>query len=119
VNHPTPAFSFDPIPERTEEDLLDELDSLVDQASRGDTRAVGVIAIAFGPRLLAEVHDVLGEDGSQDAADVLQDFFIALCRQALCFPAIRGAALPWMKSRVRARAANHRLRCVPPDEAAQ
>ncbi len=117
---PTPAMSFDPIvTDRSDEELLDELDSLVDQAVRGDTRAVGAIAIAFGPTLLEEAYGVLGPDGAHLAGDVLQDLFLGLCDRTLTFPAIRGAALPWLRRMVRSRAHEQLRLCVPPDEAAQ
>jgi DNA-directed RNA polymerase specialized sigma24 family protein len=127
--HPTPALGFDPAhdhPDRladSDEALLDELDSLVDKAVRGDTRAVGAIAIAFGPTLLEEAHAVLGPDHSHLAGDVLQDLFLALCDRTLTFPDIRGAALPWLRRMVRSRA-HEQLRVqqgtsVPPDEAAE
>jgi hypothetical protein len=77
------------------------------------------IAIAFGPTLLEEAHDVLGPDGSHLAGDVLQDLFLGLCDRTLTFPDIRGAALPWLRRMVRSRAHEQRRVCVPPDEAAQ
>lgn len=115
----TPPLCFVPIPDPSDQDLLDELDSLVDKASQGDTRAVGAIAIAFGPLLLAEAYDVLSEDWSHLASDVLQGFFLALCDGSLTFPHVRGAALPWMTRQVRSRAHEHRRLCVPPDEVAE
>jgi DNA-directed RNA polymerase specialized sigma24 family protein len=124
LNHlPTPALALDPvvtpITDRSDQDLLDELDSLVDRAARGDSRAVGAIAIAFGPTLLSEAHDVLGESWSHHAGDVLQSFFLALCDRTLTFPHVRGAALPWMRRMVRSRALEQRRVCVPPDDAAE
>jgi DNA-directed RNA polymerase specialized sigma24 family protein len=120
---PTPALSFDPIvtpaTDRSDQDLLDELDSLVDQAAHGDPRAVGAIAIAFGPALLEEAHDVLGDAWSHHAADVLQAFFLALCDRTLTFPHVRGAALPWMRRMVRSRAHEQLRQCGTPDEAAE
>lgn len=123
---PTPAafnVAFDPIvtpvTDRSDQDLLDELDSLVDKACQGDSRAVGAIAIAFGPTLLEEAHAVLGPDWSHLGGDVLQDLFLGLCDCTLTFPDIRGAALPWLRRMVRSRAHEQLRVCVPPDEAAQ
>ena len=125
IPHPTPALCFNPVPVRPEslehrdEELLDELDSLVAKAVDGDSRAVGAIAIAFGPTLLEEAYAVLGPDWSHLGGDVLQDLFLGLCDRTLSFPDIRGAALPWLRRMVRSRAHEQLRVCVPPDEAAQ
>ena len=57
---------------RNDDDLLDDLDELVANAARGDGRAVGAIAIAFGPMLLAVARVELGAAHAADDADVLQ-----------------------------------------------
>jgi hypothetical protein len=91
----------------TDEQLLDELDQLVARAGAGDSRAVGSIAIAFGPALLHEVRAELGQDHTQDDADVLQTFFLELMDEKLRVPRIRGGALPWMRRTVRMFARRH------------
>ena len=91
----------------TDHQLLAQLDDLVERAAQGDLRAVGAIAIAFGPVLLEQARTELGLLYRNDAADVLQDFFLALSDARLSFPPIRGAALPWMKRMVRAAARAH------------
>lgn len=85
----------------TDEALLDGLDGLVRDAAHGDSRAVGILAIAFAPTLNDEAKEELGPEWEQDSGDVLQELFLAMCEGTLVFPAIRGAALPWMKRTVR------------------
>ena len=75
--------------------------------------AIGCIAIALSPRLLAEARAALGELFAQDDGDVLQDFFTALCEGSLSFPPIRGAGLPWMLKTVRDKAWEHLARRGP------
>ncbi len=82
---------------QADEALLDGLDGLVRDAANGDSRAVGVLAIAFAPTLNDEAKEELGPEWEQDSGDVLQELFLAMCEGSLVFPAIRGAALPWMK----------------------
>jgi DNA-directed RNA polymerase specialized sigma24 family protein len=57
-------------------ELLARFDDLVLLATRGDRHAIGAIALAFTGDLLAEANDVLHDE--HDAADVVQDFFLAL-----------------------------------------
>jgi DNA-directed RNA polymerase specialized sigma24 family protein len=88
----------------SDEQLIDDLDDLVVKASQGDRRAIGAIAVAFGPRLLDEAIEVLGRKFADQAADVLQDFFLSLCEGRTRFVPARGRALPWMFGIVRAAA---------------
>ena len=90
-----------------DEHLLDALDQLVVQATEGDSRAVGAIAIAFSPTLLEEAREELGPDHEQDAADVLQTFCLDLMEGQLVFPRIRGAAIHWMRRTIREIARRH------------
>jgi DNA-directed RNA polymerase specialized sigma24 family protein len=92
---------------RTDAQLQDALDALAMRASRGDRRAIGAIAIAFGPRLLQEARAVLG-DLEQEAEDVLQDFFLCLVDRRSRFTPARGRAIPWMCGIVRAIARKRR-----------
>jgi hypothetical protein len=91
----------------SDEELLDELDDLLTEALRGDSRAVGAIAIAFGPCLLQEATKALGTTYAQDNADVLQTFFLGMMERRFWMPRIRRAALPWMKRMVRTLAHDH------------
>lgn len=92
----------------TEAELLEILDRVLQRAARGDAQAVLTVTLAFGPTLLAEARKALGPVYQQDAGDVVQDFTLALLEgDALRFPAIRGAALPWMKRTVRRLAREH------------
>ena len=91
----------------TDEELLDELDVLVSNATKGEGPAVGAIAIGFGPMLMKEARMELGELWHQDAGDVVQEFHVRLLAGELTFPRIRGAAIPWMKRTVRALAREH------------
>jgi DNA-directed RNA polymerase specialized sigma24 family protein len=107
------ALAHRPVHTLTDGELLDELDQLVAAAARGDRQAIGAIAIAFGPLLVKEVRQELGELFQHDAGDVLQDFFLALLEGKLTFPSIRGGALPWMKREVRSLAREHLRRRGP------
>ncbi len=91
----------------TDRELLDQLDELVVDAVSGDRRAVGAIAIAFGPTLLKEIRRELGPVFVQDEGTVMQDFCLAMIEGKLTFPPIRGGALPWMKRMVRSVAREH------------
>jgi Sigma-70 region 2 len=62
----------------------------------------------FSPGLLAEAKAVLGPDFEDEAADVLQDFFLSLVEGRSRFAPERGRALPWMFGIVRAIAAKTR-----------
>jgi Sigma-70 region 2 len=81
----------------------DAFEDLVLRASQGDRRAIGAIAIAFGPRLLHEARACL-EGYEHEAEDVLQDFFLALLERRSRFTPARGRAIPWMCEAVRALA---------------
>lgn len=89
---------------QTDERLIDDLDALVVAASQGNRRAIGAIAIAFGPRLLDEARKALGKSFADEAPDVVQDFFLSLCEGRSRFVPKRGRALPWMFGIVRATA---------------
>ena len=91
----------------SDEELLDELDIVLTYATQGDSRAVGAIAIGFGPMLMTEARRELGELWQRDAGDVVQEFHVRLLGGELTFPRIRGAAIPWMKRTVRGIAREH------------
>ncbi|HEY8090183.1 MAG TPA: hypothetical protein VIF09_20120, partial [Polyangiaceae bacterium] len=74
---------------RTPEDVVDEFDELVAAAAGGEPRAVGAIAIAFFPNLIAEARHALGPAHEQDDADVVQELMVKLLEGALTFPRIR------------------------------
>jgi DNA-directed RNA polymerase specialized sigma24 family protein len=86
---------------------LADLDDLVARAARGDSRAVGDIAIAFGPLLLREAKAALGRDYEQEADDVLQDFFLALLEGVPDLLPARGRAIEWMCGGIRALAQSY------------
>jgi hypothetical protein len=83
----------------TSDPLLDEFDELVVQATRGDDRAIGAIAIALGPTLLEEARTALGEL-AQEADMVLEDFLLAMDHGRLRFRPGRTRAVPWMCRRI-------------------
>jgi len=85
----------------TDRELLEQLDDLVSAAAAGDLRAIGAVAIAFGPSLLREIRRELGALHVQDEAEIMQAFCVAMAEGKLMFPAIAGGALPWMKRMVR------------------
>ncbi len=98
----------------TDEEVLEEFDELVANAVQGDLRAIGAIAVVFGPALLKEARRELARSGCEDdAADVLQNVFVAMTEGSLTFPGERGTGLEWMKRVVREaarRTANNALR---------
>jgi hypothetical protein len=57
--------------------------------------------MTFAPTLNDEAKEELGPEWEQDSGDVLQELFLAMCEGSMVVPAIRGAALPWMKRTVR------------------
>jgi len=103
----------------TDEELLDQLDVLVLNATKGDVAAVGSIAIGLGPMLMKEARMEVGELRLSSAADVVQDLHVRLLACELTFPRIRGAAIPWLKRTVRAIAREHLEAEDPGDDAAE
>jgi DNA-directed RNA polymerase specialized sigma24 family protein len=91
----------------TNEPIQDEFDDLVKHASRGDSRAIGAIAVALGPTLLEEARTVLGPFG-EDAEEVLQDFLLCLLDRRLRFVPARGRAMPRMCRIIHIIAQQHR-----------
>jgi|HubBroStandDraft_1064217.scaffolds.fasta_scaffold53648_2 hypothetical protein len=89
--------------------IQDDFDELVKRAARGDRRAVGSIAIAFGPMILGEARVVLGEYANEDV-DVLQDFLLFLIDARSFFHPGHGRAIPWMCRIVHAIAETRRTR---------
>jgi hypothetical protein len=85
-----------------ERKLVEEFYELVDAATRGDQRAISAIAIALGPTLNREAREALGPRWEQDSADILQEFFLALCEGLMRMPPVPQAAMAWMKRTVRA-----------------
>jgi hypothetical protein len=82
------------------EEMLDhqrqiEFNSLVMEASAGDARAVGAIAIALGPTLLEEARSIL-EEFEEEADEVLKDFLESLLERRFHFDLAYGDATPWM-----------------------
>jgi DNA-directed RNA polymerase specialized sigma24 family protein len=82
--------------------VIAEFDQLVRHAAAGDRRAIGAIAIAFGPKLLHEARAVLGRRFEEEADDVLQDFFAWMLEGSSRFQPAHGRAIPWMCGVVRA-----------------
>jgi DNA-directed RNA polymerase specialized sigma24 family protein len=89
-----------------EAQLLDQLDELVLAATRGDRRAIGAIALTFTRDLLAAANAVL--DDEHDAADVVQEFFLALLEgEVECLSPPRGRGMGLLLGLVRDRARRH------------
>ena len=119
MNHRTNLALYVHAIETESDPLLDPFDELVAHAADGDRRAVGAIAIAFGPDLLAAAEDVLGPCHRADAVDVLQRLFLDLCEKSLHFPRIRGGGLPWLRRTVRGLARMHLRETAAPDDVAE
>jgi DNA-directed RNA polymerase specialized sigma24 family protein len=76
------------------------LDTLVHRASLGDRRAIGAIAVAYGPALLACARLALGAERATEDADVLQDLFVCMTRAKLPFVPGRDRALAWLEEQL-------------------
>jgi DNA-directed RNA polymerase specialized sigma24 family protein len=96
-----------PLHPPTDAQRQEDFDDLVMRASHGDRRALGAIAIACSPALLAEARAVMGPF-AHDGEDVLQDFFLALLEGRSRFTPAHGRAVAWMCGIVRAIAQRHR-----------
>jgi DNA-directed RNA polymerase specialized sigma24 family protein len=73
-----------------------ELDELVAHAARGNRRAIGAIAIAFGPVLVGIARFELGT--AEEAEDLVQDLYELLLQgEAWHFPPTRGRGLSWLR----------------------
>ncbi len=103
----------------TDDELVDPLDALVSEATKGDGPAVGAIAIAFGPMLIQVARIELGELWQHLAGDVVQELHVRLLAGELTFPPIRGAAIHWLKRTVRAIAREHLEKEDPGGSAAE
>jgi DNA-directed RNA polymerase specialized sigma24 family protein len=92
---PQPAESFS------------RFDELVRRATRGDRDAIGAIASALTRELRGEANAVLHNE--HDAADVVQDFFLALLEgEAERFAPAPGRGKPFLLGIVRAMARKRR-----------
>ena len=90
---------------RTDEQIADELAACVRDASRGDRRAIGCIAIALGGLLHEEARAALGPRYEQGAGDVMQDLYLGLLESRFAFPEIEGGALHWLSRVIHSLAA--------------
>lgn len=95
---------------QTDAQRLDDFDVLVMRASLGDRRALGAVAIAFGPTLLDEARAVMG-DFEHEAGDVLKDFLLSLLEGRSRFTPAYGRAVSWMCGIIRAMARRRRADC--------
>jgi hypothetical protein len=104
LRFPTPKNQI-----RSDAQIQNELDELVEVACAGDRRALGAIAIAMSRLLLREARAELG-DFQHDAADVLQDFFTGVAERRIFYVRNRGQgrALGWMRRVIREMARRHR-----------
>jgi hypothetical protein len=98
------AFVSEFLP-RTDEQIADELAACVRDASLGDRRAIGCIAIALGGFLHDEARVSLGPAYEQAAGDVVQDLYLGLLERRFTFPEIDGGALYWLRRVIRSLAA--------------
>ena len=101
----------------TDEQLLDELDVLVRDATLGNRYAISCIVMAFGGLLLDEARKAVGTWYEEQAADVVQDFYLGLVEKRFTFPQVRGCARVWMRRVIRSLAAEMGERGPGPGEA--
>jgi len=83
---------------------IDELDALVHSASIGDRRAIGALAIACSPSLLAQARDALGEERASEDEDLLQELFVCLTQASLRFVPGWDHAHEWLRAQLRSLA---------------
>jgi DNA-directed RNA polymerase specialized sigma24 family protein len=93
--------------------LLQDLDDLVARASRGDRRAIGALAVAFGPALRGEARLALGKD-AHDADDLLQDLYVFLLEARIPYLPGYGRAIQWICGVIRVLADRMRDRKLGP-----
>jgi len=89
-----------PTPIRPVADVDDQFDELVERACDGDRRALGAIAIALTGELLAAAKDAMGDFGF-DAADVVQELFLAIMEGRARFRRGKERASEWLMRIVR------------------
>jgi DNA-directed RNA polymerase specialized sigma24 family protein len=101
-----PPWAQSPAAGLSDGELLTQLDDLVISATRGDRQAIGAIALSFTRDLLAAANEVL--DNEHDAADVVQDLFLALLEGEIeCLSPPRGRAMAFLLGVVQDRARRH------------
>ncbi len=90
-----------------EAERAEGIEGLVRRAAGGDVRAVGAVAIAYGPVLVEHARAELGRRHEDDAADVVQEFYLGLLDLRMRMPAIRRCAVAWMRRMVGHLAREH------------
>ena len=90
---------------RTDEQIADEIHELVRDATRGDRRAITIIVLAYQPMLLEQARAALGTWYEQEAADVVQEFYLGLAEGRFTLPEVKGGAIGWMRRVIRSMAA--------------
>jgi hypothetical protein len=87
--------------------VVEDFVNLVTDASLGDERAIGSLAVAFMASLQAEAASMLGPRGSC-AGDVIEEFLKGLADQRWPYVAHRdGHPVEWMRLAVRCIARDH------------
>jgi DNA-directed RNA polymerase specialized sigma24 family protein len=105
MNRTTVCTSLPTLPPAAES--FSSLDDLVRRAARADRDAIGAIASALTRELRAEANAVLHNE--HDAADVVQDFFLALLQgEAERFAPGPNRGKPFLVGLVRAMARKRR-----------
>ncbi len=94
-------------PSRTDEPIQDDFDALMTLACHGDRRALGVIAIALTPAVLAEARAALGGLACH-APGVVADALTTIAEGGADFDATKVRAMAWLKQLVRKLARAHR-----------
>jgi hypothetical protein len=84
--------------------FLDETDTQIDLALRGDRDAAAYVAITFSSALLQEARDVLGRRLAHEAEDVVQQFCAELLEGNLYFSNRPGAGIAFLQKTVRGMA---------------
>jgi hypothetical protein len=80
---------------------LDEFDALVLNAARGDRRAIGALAVGYGPTLLKQAREALGRSRVQQDEDLLQDLFVGMTQASFNFVPGRDQGPAWLQTQLR------------------
>ena len=97
------AFKTTPRPAAplTDAEARAMFDTLVRRSWTGDRRALGTLAIAFGSTLLGEARAIVGAHREEDAADIVQDFYVVLLERRGRWPPRHGSTARWVRERMR------------------
>jgi DNA-directed RNA polymerase specialized sigma24 family protein len=94
-------------PDTPANDPPEDINVLVAHAAQGDRRAIGAIAVTYGPLLVRIAREEVRHE--EDAEDIVQDLYERLLEgRAARFLPRKGQGLSWLRGLVRALARTRR-----------